>query len=209
MDARQRTELVARISAYTGLSETYVEQSNLRILVNRFYKELLRDKGLVVGRLDGRYTGSEVERVNEFAESDPTFNAIGSAYNTAINVHLSETLDVKMNRPYKILGGSRVSQNWNWRLDKKTPNGGRFINVVPNLGRAMRHNKDLKVLVASGYYDFATPFFGAENALSQDGVVADRITYTYYKTGHMIFLDEANRKKLLADVRSLITGRGQ
>jgi hypothetical protein len=68
----------------------------------------------------------------------------------------------------------------------------------------MRRNKDLNVLVGCGYYDLATPFFGAENALSQDGVVHERIDFRYYDVGHMIFLHEPSRVRFTNDVREFI-----
>jgi len=198
----ERARLVARIAAFTGLTESYVAQSKLRIPVDRFFKELLRDRGLVVGRLDGRYTGVEPESAGEAAESDPTFDAIGSAFTAAMQVQLNE-LGVRMDRPYLALAGS-IEKSWNWVLRDRTPNGGEYVNVIPHLGRAMRHNNGLRVLVASGYYDFSTPFFGAENALSQDGLVHERIKYTYYEVGHMIFLHGPSRERFLGDVRQFV-----
>lgn len=205
LSASKRADLVARIAGYTGLSERYVEQSNLRVLANRFYKEFMRKEGLVVGRLDSRYTSVEPSGVGDFVEADPSITAIGSAFTSAINSYFAETLGVKMLRPYKVFGGHALSKDWNWLLGEKPPNGGRFVNVVPHLGRAMRHNKDLRVLLASGYYDFATPFFGAENALAEDGVVPERIEYTYYESGHMMYLDKASRIQFLKDIRKFIT----
>jgi carboxypeptidase C (cathepsin A) len=201
LSSSERRQLVSRVAAFTGLNESYVAQSKLRIPVDRFFKELLRDEGLVIGRLDGRYTGIEPESAGESPESDPTFDAIGSAFTSAIHIQLSE-LGVRMERPYQPMSG--VESSWNWLLQDKAPSGGGYINVVPYLGRAMRRNKDLRVLVASGYYDLATPFFGAENALSEDGVAHERITFTYYEAGHMIFLHDPSRVKLLGDVRQLI-----
>jgi len=197
----ERAHLTARLAGYTGLEESYIAQSKLRVPPERFYKELLRDRGLVVGRLDGRYTGVEPESAGESAESDPTFDAIGSAYTSATHVQLNE-LGVRMDRPYVPL--AKLYENWNWSLEEKALIGTGYVNVVPFLGRRMRHNKDLRVLVASGYYDFATPFFGAENALSEDGVVHERISYTYYEVGHMIFLHEPSRVRFLDDVREFV-----
>lgn len=196
----QRAQMVARVAAYTGLRESYVDQSNLRIPDSRFYKELLRDRGVVVGRLDARYTGVETDSVGDLCESDPTMNAVGSAFTAAINVHLGD-LGVRMERPYL---ARTPMDGWNWLLEDKSPNGGGYINIVPYLGRAMRRNGDLRVLVASGYYDCATPFFGAENALSEHGLVHERISYAYYEVGHMIFLHEPSRQRFLADVRRFI-----
>lgn len=195
-----RTHLVSRIAEYTGLKALYIEQSRLRIPVERFFKELLRDEHLVIGRLDGRYTGTEPDFIGQSAESDPSVDAIGSAFTSALNIQLGE-LGVRMQRPYLPL---REVKEWNWLLEKPAPSGGGYINVVPYLGRAMRRNKNLRVLVALGYYDLATPFFGAENALSQDGVVHERIFYAFYEAGHLIYLHQASRERLLNDVRQFI-----
>jgi carboxypeptidase C (cathepsin A) len=202
LNSREQARTASRLAAYTGLKKNYVVQSKLRIPVDRFFKELLRDEGLVIGRLDGRYTGIEPESAGESAESDPTIDAVASAFTSAVHVQLNE-LGVQMERPYLPIT-SIVESCWNWLLQDKAPSGGGYVNVVPYLGRAMRHNKELRVLVASGYYDFATPFFGAENALSQDGVVYERISYTYYDVGHMIFLHKPSRVRLLQDVRDFI-----
>jgi carboxypeptidase C (cathepsin A) len=202
LDGAARARTIERIAAYTGLTRSYIDQSNLRIPVSRLFKELLRDRGLVLGRLDARYTGVEPECAGETCESDPSLDAIASAFTTAINTHLGE-LGVRMEQPYEPMT-SKILDVWNWLMEDKTPNGGGYINVVPQLGRVMRHNPRLHVLAACGYYDLATPFFGAENALSQDGLVPERISYTYYEAGHMIFLHEPSRVRLLGNVRSFI-----
>ncbi len=200
LSAAERARLVARIAAYTGLAESYVERSRLRIPVDRFFKELLRDRGLVIGRLDSRYTGVEPDNAGELAESDPAFDAIGSAFTAATNSHLGE-LGVKMRQAYLPFIDMK---DWNWRIAEKVPSGGGYVNVVPHLGRTMRRNTALRVLVACGYYDLATPFFGAESALSQDGIAQERVAFAYYEVGHMIFVHEPSRERLLTDVRRFI-----
>ena len=90
------------------------------------------------------------------------------------------------------------------RWGKNPPNGGRFVNLIPYLGRAMRRNNEMHVLVTSGYYDFATPFFGAENALAEVDIVQDRVHYTYYEAGHMMYVHEPSRIKFLKDIRDFI-----
>lgn len=201
----ERRRVVEKLSRYTGLDPDYLDKANLRVPVFRFFKELLRDEKKVVGRLDGRYLGVEPDVVAETYESDPTSDSIGSAFTAAINSHLAGFLEVKMDRSY-VTSSRDAATNWNWLVSDRAPNGGRFINVVPNLGRAMRRNKDLRVLVACGYYDFATPFFGAENALSEEGIVPERIHFTYYRAGHMMYLDGESRAALLKDVHGFIAG---
>jgi carboxypeptidase C (cathepsin A) len=112
-------------------------------------------------------------------------------------------MGVRIERPYRPWA-KEIMEKWNWSSQDRTPNGGGYVNVVPNLGMAMRRNENLRVMVASGYFDLATPFFGAENALSQDGIVHSRVSYTYYEAGHMIFLHEPSRVRLLTDVREFV-----
>jgi carboxypeptidase C (cathepsin A) len=135
------------------------------------------------------------------AEADPSIYGVNSAFHTAIQTQLVE-LGVTMERPYRL--NKLIDKVWSWLLEEKAPNGAGYINVVPYLGRAMRRNEHLRVLVTLGYYDLATPFFGAENALSQDGLVHERISYGYYEVGHMIFLHEPSRVRFLHDVRQFI-----
>jgi carboxypeptidase C (cathepsin A) len=201
LSASERTRIGARVAAFTGLRESYIEHSRLRFPVERYFKELLRDRGLTIGRLDGRYTAAEAECAGEVAESDPSFDAVRGAFTGAMNAWFAD-LGVRMERFYV---PSRLPETWNWLLEEKPPSGGGYINVVPHLGRAMRRNDALRVLVASGYFDFATPFFGAENALSQDGVPQDRLAYAYYEVGHMILVHEPSRTMFLNDVRRFIS----
>ena len=195
-------KIVSRLVAYTGLSQGFIENSNLRIPVKRFFKELLRTEGLAIGRLDGRYVGAENDSLSEFTESDPTFNAIRGAFASALSDHLRD-LGVRVDRPYVFMSGI-VEDSWKWSSPGALWSGGGYVNVVPSLGRAMRQNDKLKVLVASGYYDLATPFFGVENALSQDGLVQERIQHILYEVGHMIFLHEPSLNCLSKDIASFI-----
>ncbi len=201
----ERRRVLEKLSRYTGLDEDYLDKANLRVPVFRFFKQLLRDERRVVGRLDGRYLGIEPDVLADTYESDPTSDSIGSAFTAAINSHLADFLHVKMERRY-VTSSREAATSWAWLVSDRAPNGGQFVNLVPNLGRAMRRNKDLRVLVACGYYDFATPFFGAENALSEEGIVPERIHFTYYQAGHMMYLDETSRTELLKDVHTFIEG---
>ena len=91
--------------------------------------------------------------------------------------------------------------------DRNGGGRGRRVNVAPYIGQALRENSGLKVLVAQGWYDFATPFFAAEYALSRTGIPQDRIHYTYYGAGHMMYIRDEDRHKLAADIRAFIRAR--
>ncbi len=196
----ERARVRARLAELTGLDETYIERSDLRLHPGRFQKELLRDRGLTVGRLDSRYTGEDMDDAGENPETDPSFYGIDGAYTAGLNSYLRETLKVDVDDQYTIIGG--LYGSWDWKLQGH----GRptYLNVAPYIGKAMRQNSDLHVLVAAGYYDFATPFFGAEYSLNRSGVVSERLHFTYYEAGHMMYVNHASLAKLQSDVRTFV-----
>ncbi len=203
LGADERASVRRELARFTGLSETYLEQADLRVVPSRFYKELLRDRGLTVGRLDSRYTGRDYDNAGERPDNDPSFYGIDGGYTVAINQHAREFLGYRTDRSYVTIGPVGP---WDWRIG-----GGRdndvYVNVTPYIGRALRENSGLRVFVGQGYYDFATPFFAAEYALSRTGIPQDRIHYEYYESGHMMYVRDEDREKLSRDVRAFIRAR--
>ncbi|MEL6709599.1 MAG: peptidase S10 [Pseudomonadota bacterium] len=199
----ERAAVRKRLSELTGLSETYLDQANLRVTDQRFYKELLRDRGLTVGRLDSRYTGVDYDNAGEYPDNDPSFYGIDAGYTAAINQWAREGLNFETDRPYSSIGG--LGGSWDWSLGGR--NRGAYLNVAPFIGKAMRQNSGLRVFNAQGWYDFATPFFGAEYSLNRMGIPQDRVTYKYYDAGHMMYIRDEDRAKLSADIRAFINAR--
>ena len=146
----------------TGLSEDYLERADLRVTPSRFYRELLRDRGLSVGRLDSRYTGRDYDSAGEEPDNDPSFYGIDAGYTAAINQHMREVLGFRTDRSYVTIGPVGP---WDWRLGQGRDSDA-YLNVAPYIGRALRENSGLRVFVGQGYYDFATPFFAAEYSLA-------------------------------------------
>ena len=204
LPADERAAVRKELSRLTGLSETYLEQANLRVTDQRFYKELLRDRGQTVGRLDARYTGTDYDNAGETPDNDPSFYGIDAGYTAAINSWARETLGYKTDREYQSIG-REPGRYWDWSLDER----GRaaYLNVAPLIGQAMRQNSQLRLFNAQGYYDFATPFFGAEYSLKRPGIPQERITWKYYEAGHMMYVRDEDRAKLSADVRAFIRAR--
>ena len=120
---------------------------------------------------------------------------------------MARELKVEMDREYKFSAGRELGKSWNWRTapedDFWEP---AYVNVARDLSRAMRRNHGLRVMIASGYYDFATPFFDAEYTFARHGFLADRITFHYYEAGHMMYLHRPSLDRLMADVRSFMQG---
>lgn len=202
----EKEAIADKLSYFTGLDKTYILNSNLRILMGRFQKKLLEDKGLAVGRLDGRFMGDEVDKVAERPHlGDPASYQISAAYTAALNHYFASELNVKMDRPYITSGGG---SGWRWRT---VPDGQYWepmpVNTAPHLGETMRRNPAMKVMVASGYYDLITPFFDAEYTFARNGIATSRVEMTYYEAGHMMYTHQPDLIKLATDIRTFLTAQ--
>lgn len=204
LQGEERARIRAQLARFTGLSEQYLENADLRVSPGRFYKELLRERGLTVGRLDARYTGKDYDNAGEEPDNDPSFYGIDAGYTAAVNSYVRDELKFSPERQYVTIGGVR---DWDWKLENAGRDQEVYLNVTPYLARAMRENSGLRTFVAQGYYDFATPFFAAEYSLSRTGVPADRVHFEYYGSGHMMYVRDADLNKLSNDVRAFIQSR--
>lgn len=201
----EKNQITERIAYFTGLSKNYIELSGQAILIPRFRKELLRENGITIGQLDGRYMGNEADQVDDKPTlGDASGYNISGAYTAALNHYFSSILHIDMDRPYKT-SNNEIGHKWRWR---DAPDNSywepKYVNVARKLGNSMRANKDLKVLVASGYYDLICPFFDAEYTFSRNGIVPERVQYTYYESGHMMYVHEPSLLKLAKDIRAFL-----
>lgn len=184
-EQRER-EIAARLAAYTGLSEEFVRQANLRVSLGRFSKELLRDRRLTVGRLDSRFTGIDADAAGESYGEDPSYSAILGPYTAALNDYVRRVLKFESDLPYEILTG-RV-RPWSYAQHEN-----RYVNVAETLRAAMTKNPALKVLVMEGLYDLATPSFAADYTIAQLGLephLRGNISAKRYEAGHMMYVHE-------------------
>lgn len=204
LPAEERAAVRKELARLTGLTETYLENANLRVTDQRFYKELLRDRGQTIGRLDARYTGTDYDAAGETPDNDPSFYGIDAGYTAAINSWARETLGYKTDREYQSIG-REPGRYWDWSLEER--GRGAYLNVAPLIGQALRQNSQLRLFNAQGYYDFATPFFGAEYSLKRPGIPQERITWKYYDAGHMMYVRDEDRARLSADIRAFIRAR--
>ncbi|MCG6120844.1 MAG: peptidase S10, partial [Blastomonas sp.] len=122
----------------------------------------------------------------------------------AFNAFVRQELKFNPERQYVTIGGVGT---WDWDLPGRGGENRYYKNVAPYIGRAMRENSGLRVLVAQGWYDFATPFFGAEYSLTRTGMPTERIEYTKYDAGHMMYVNETDLTKLSRDIRGFIQRR--
>ncbi len=178
----ERDALASRLAEFMGVSAEFVKQRRLRVSVPAFTKELLRDQSRTVGRLDSRYKGIDRFDATDEYEYDPSYAAILGPYTAALNAYVREELAWTTDVNYEILTG-RV-RPW------KYPDG-RFVDVSETLRASMSKNPALRVWVANGYFDLATPFFAAEHTVARMGLdpaLRGNVTMTYYKSGHMMYV---------------------
>jgi len=180
--------VVAKLHRYTGLSEQYIRQSNLRIPYWRYNTELLRNSGQTVGRLDGRYTSYTLDRIADRPQFDATDSAIDAAFVGAGNYYVRQMLHYNPPIEYVPLSNTIFPQ-WDWKHRGNLP-----TNTAQDLASAMTFNPGMRVFSASGYYDFATPFFATDYTLSHLNLapqLQSNISYGYYESGHMVYLHPA------------------
>ena len=201
LDDKTRAHIRDRLAYFTGLSPEYVERADLRVRGNRFTKELLRDQGLAVGNLDGRYTSDDVDDLTASPAGDASSDGISSAIKSGLMAYMRDDLDVDWNRTYFSPGDEEMNGNWEYQSATDEPI---YVNTAHDLASAMRVNPSLKVMVASGYYDLTTPFFDAEFTLNRHGIKRDQISYKYYEGGHMMYVNEGARIQLLKDTHAFI-----
>lgn len=197
----------AGLARLTGLSETWLDRTRLRIEPGRFRKELLRDEGVTVGRFDSRYRGVDFDEAGSVPDADPSSYGMDHAYVTAMQDHLTRVLHIGWDRTYRPFNMD-VAKGWDWH-GPKSEAGARwpgYTNVAPTLGRLLRESPSLRVMIANGYYDIATPFYAAESTVARNGIDAKRVAMTYYDAGHMMYLHEESLATLMADVRGFVRG---
>ncbi|SIO62453.1 Carboxypeptidase C (cathepsin A) [Singulisphaera sp. GP187] len=197
----ERTTIVKRLAHYTGLSERFIDLNELRIPQHLFSKELLRDERKTVGRFDSRYLGTVENAGSPSPEFDPSEAAVRPAYTATFNQYVRTELNYKSDLPYHILGGGQIGA-WDWG----TPGLG-YPETGSALREAMGKNPHLKVLVASGYLDLATPFDATDYTLAHLKLAAPlrkNVRVTTYEAGHMMYLHGPSLVKLKHDASEFI-----
>jgi carboxypeptidase C (cathepsin A) len=197
---RERRLIAEKLASYTGISQDYIERADLRLPDYRFFKELLRSRGQIVGRLDSRFTGIDRDTLGDGPEYDPAMANIMGPYTAAFNDYVRRELKFESDLPYEVLNGGV----WPWSYAEHE---NQFVYVAESLRRAMTINPYLKVFVANGYYDLATPFFGTEytfNHLGLDESLRGNISMAYYEAGHMMYIHLPSLDQLKKDLVAFV-----
>ena len=195
----ERTAMAQKLARFTGLATPFILNANLRVSAERFRKELLRDKRLAIGRLDGRFTSIDADAAGEREEFDISNSALQGPYTAMFLDYVRNELKWESDLHYPSSGNVRP-----WTYDQN-----RYMDMTEALRSSMTHNPFLKVFVAIGYYDMATVMGGAEfnfTHLAYEKQVTDRVSYGYYEAGHMIYIRPSAHKALKTDVARFIQG---
>jgi carboxypeptidase C (cathepsin A) len=195
----EKTAMAAKLARFTGLPAQFVLNANLRVSAERFRKELLRDKRLAIGRLDGRFTSLDLDAAGEREEFDISNQALQGPYTALFQEYLKNELKWESDLHYPTSGNVRP---WTY-----VQNG--YMDMTEALRGTMARNPFLKVFVAIGYYDMATIMGGAEfnfTHLAYDKQITDRVSYGYYEAGHMIYIRPSAHKALKNDLVKFISG---
>jgi len=196
-----RMEIADRLAGYIGVSRDYVLQNNLRVPIMRYAKEILRFEGKSVGRFDSRITGVDKDDAAETFERDPSFDVVQGVYSACLNDYVRRELKFESDLPYEILSFKVLPK---WKYDEFQNN---FVNVAETLRGAMMKNPHMKLFVANGIYDMATPFYATEYTMNHLGLrdgVNDNVTMAYYDAGHMMYTHKASLKSLASDLKKFV-----
>ena len=207
LTAAERAAAVATLARLTGLIREWVDRADLRIEHTRFYAELLRDQGLVVGRLDSRFTGPAGGAGNaEIADTDPSHDALSGAVCRGLEPLRPLELGYASDLAYTQLSVT-ANEEWSFKEFEAKP-----VDVSARLATAMRANPHLRVHVASGYYDGATPYYGAQDVFAHLQVpptLQENIEHRFYEAGHMMYVHEPSRVRQSADLADFIQRAGR
>jgi carboxypeptidase C (cathepsin A) len=194
LDAMEKTKIAKQVSAFSGLSEKFVLQSNLDISTSHFWKELLRKRGQTIGRLDSRYLGLDKKDVGAQPDYNSELSSWLHSFTPAINYYLREELGYVTDVKYNMFGSVHP---WD-----RTRN-----NTGEGLRKAMAQNPYLNVLIQAGYYDGATNYFDAKYTMWQldpSGKMKNRLFFKGYESGHMMYLRHEDLKLSNHDLRQFI-----
>jgi carboxypeptidase C (cathepsin A) len=200
LPAAERKTVVDKLARYTGLETRYIDESNLRWDVAHFTRELLRDRQETIGRYDGRLTGPSSLNTGETSEFDPSSTLITPPFTAAFTNYIREELGYKTDLYYYPSGGV---QPWDYGVQ----NG--FGDTTSMLRNAMVRNPYMKVMIAAGYFDLATPYFAVEYTFNHMGLhpeMRKHITWDFYQAGHMLYIDSDQHAKLKHDFTEFISG---
>jgi carboxypeptidase C (cathepsin A) len=199
----EENAVAQRMSAYTGLSPTFIKQNHLRVSLSRFRKELLRSEHRTIGRYDSRFLAIDADDAGEDPEIDPSSVYSGGAFVAAFHDYVSQQLNYHTDLDYR-LRANGAGMKWDWHHTQPGETSPYpMVDVALDLAAALRGNPHLQLLSLNGWYDMATPFFQTEYDLGHmflDPSLRGHVHFAYYPSGHMVYLNPEALKLMKVDV---------
>jgi carboxypeptidase C (cathepsin A) len=187
-----------QLARFTGLDAGYLKQLGLRESVDRFLNDLLKWQNRSIGRYDARFKGIRIHPGTDEENFDPSDEAVNGPFTGAFNDYVRRELKFETDLPYETL----VEIN-PWALAEN-----KYLDVAATLKEAMSRNPYLKIWVCCGHYDLATPYYAAQSVvrgMNLDPSIRGNIQFTYYESGHMVYIERGAREKLRADMDEFLT----
>jgi len=201
LDDKERSRVAAKLAEYTGLPADYVERYDLRIHIQRFCKELMRYQRRTVGRLDSRFTGIDRVADGDNLENDPAHDQIGGAFTATLNHYVRQELGFENDAFYETLS-LKVNEDWDYEDFK-----GHYVDTSEKLRDVMSRSRRLRVFVANGLFDLATPHFATEytlNHLGLDETLRKNLRIELYEAGHMMYVHKPSLERLSDHLRGFV-----
>ncbi len=198
LPAKERAKMVVKLARLTGLPAQVIEDNDLQVDSGRFREMLLRDQGLILGRYDARISGRDADKSSSQPRFDPSYAATLGPFSAAMNSYLREELKFENDLPYEILAGVGP---WNYDARNSYP------SVADRLGSVMSQNPYLRVLVLGGLRDLACPMDGIQYSLDHltlDPALRKNISYAEFESGHMMYVNQPDLKKLQHDLETFV-----
>ena len=197
----KRKHVARQVARFSGLSAEFVERCDLRPHEFRFFKELLRHRGLTVGRLDSRFLGRDRDDAGEKPDDDPAMTNLIGAYAAGINRLLKDKLKFDSDAPYVV--HAPLWEKWAWK-----DFANKYVNVGETLRRAMHANPHMRVYAACGYYDLGTPHAAADYTISHLGLregQRENVTVSYFEAGHMMYIHRPSLARMAKEIKAFVT----
>jgi carboxypeptidase C (cathepsin A) len=198
LSAETRKKIVAELARLTGLTPQIIEDNHLRIDEGVFRRQLLHDQGLILGAYDSRITGRDSDSASQSPDFDPSYAATHGAFAAAINGYIRGELKFEDDLPYEVLAGV---QPWNYNARNS------YASMGDRLSSVMNQNPYMKILVLGGRCDLVCPIDTMHYALDHmalDPAYRTNITYAEFDSGHMMYVNLPDLKKLQATVGNFL-----
>ena len=200
LSAEKRGAIIEKLVRFTGLTADEIDRANLRLGSSYFRKLMMREEGKSVGRFDARVVGIDADKAGNYPDYDASSAVIMGPFSTAMNAYLREEIGVESEEVYEFITGK--VHPWDYK-----PFTNRYVHLGDRLTAAMTNNSHLRIFVAAGYYDLATPPAAIEHTLSHleiDPSLRENIVVRYYDGGHMMYTNLSELEKMKADLAQFI-----